>query len=116
MTDLIIFLILVVVLIIGARATVKHFKGEGSCCGGGTYKPRKKKLDNVVAKKTFSVEGMTCQHCENRVHEAINAIQGASAQVSHKKGTAVVSMSEPIEDGVIKAAIEKAGYMVSGVH
>lgn len=116
MTDIIIVLILVVLIAIGVRATSKHFKGEGSCCGGGTYKPRKKKLDSVVSKRTFSVEGMTCQHCENRVHEAINAIQGASAQVSHKKGIAVVSMSQPIEDGVIKAAIEKAGYMVSGIH
>ena len=51
-----------------------------------------------------------------RVHEAINALEGASAAVSHKKGTAVVSMSRPIEDEVIKQAIEKAGYMVSGVH
>lgn len=115
MTDIIVVLILVVLIVIGVRATTKHFKGEGACCGGGTYKPRKKKLDNVVSKRTFSVDGMTCQHCENRVHEAINAIEGASAVVSHKKGTAVVSMSQPIEDGVIKAAIEKAGYMVSGV-
>ena len=116
MTDIIVVLILVVLIGIGIRATSKHFKGEGACCGGGTYKPRKKKLDSVVAKRTFSVEGMTCQHCENRVHEAINAIEGASGAVSFKKGTAVVSMSRPIEDGVIKAAIEKAGYMVSGVH
>ena len=116
MTDIIIVLILVVLVVVGVRATSKHFKGEGSCCGGGAYKPRKKKLDAVVGKKTFSVEGMTCQHCENRVHEAINAIEGASAQVSHKKGTAVVSMSCPIEDEVIRVAIEKAGYMVSGIH
>ena len=42
MTDSIIVLILVVLIAIGVRATSKHFKGEGSCCGGGTYKLRKK--------------------------------------------------------------------------
>ncbi|MBE5940568.1 MAG: hypothetical protein E7266_09260 [Lachnospiraceae bacterium] len=28
-----------------------------------------KKLTKVIGKKTFSVEGMTCEHCKNRVME-----------------------------------------------
>lgn len=110
MTDYIIIAVLFVLMAVGIRSGVKHFKGEGGCCGGGTYKARKKKLDNVIDKKTFKVEGMTCQHCQNRVQEAVNSIAGASGTVKLKKGIVVVSMSRRIDDEEIKRAIEKAGY------
>lgn len=112
MTDYIVIAILVVVLAIGIYSTVKHFKGQSECCGGSTYKARKKKLDNVVAKKVFVVEGMSCQNCVNRVMEAVNDMDGASAIVNLKKGTVTVSMDHVIEDEVIKNAIEKRGYKV----
>lgn len=110
MIDYIIIAVLLVLIAVGIRSGIKHFKGEGGCCGGGTYKARKKKLDNVIDKRTFEVEGMTCQHCQNRVQEAVNSIDGASGVVKLKKGIVIVSMSRKIEDEVIKNAIEKAGY------
>lgn len=110
MIDYIIIAVLLVLIAVGIRSGIKHFKGEGGCCGGGTYKARKKKLDNVMGKRTFEVEGMTCQHCQNRVQEAVNSIDGASGVVKLKRGIVVVSMSRKIEDEVIKNAIEKAGY------
>lgn len=112
MTNFIIIAIVAVVVSIGVREALKHFRGQGGCCGGGTYKPRKKKLDNVLGKKTVLVEGMSCEHCQNRVHEAVNDIEGLSADVSWKKGVAVVSYDRPVDDDVIRAAIKKAGYMV----
>lgn len=30
-----------VISIVGIRTTMKHFKGQGECCGGSSYKPRK---------------------------------------------------------------------------
>lgn len=110
MTDYIIIGILAVVLFFGVRSTARHFHGEGGCCGGGTYKARRKKLRSVACRKTFSVEGMHCQHCVNRVMEAVNSIDGASAAVNLKKGLVTVSMEQPIEDEVILSSIEKAGY------
>lgn len=115
MTNLIIIAILAVILVLGIRSSIKHFRGEGGCCGGSTYKAHKKKLDTVIARKTFTVEGMSCQHCINRVMEAVNSISGASAVVHLKRGTVVVSMDREISDTVIKEAIEKAGYTVTGV-
>lgn len=115
MTDFIILAVLAFVIIIGVRSTVKHFKHESECCGGGTYKARKKKLSNVVAKKTFKVEGMTCQHCVNRLQEAVNSIEGASAVVNLRKGMVTVSMSREIADEEITKTIEKAGYAVEAV-
>lgn len=115
MTDYIIIAIICVLVLIGVGSAVKRFRGESSCCGGSTYKARRKKLDKVIGKKTFVVEGMSCQHCVNRVQEAVNAIEGASGVVHLKKGTVVVSMEHEIADDTIRNAIEKAGYLVSAV-
>ncbi|MBQ7867368.1 MAG: cation transporter [Clostridia bacterium] len=115
MTDLIIALIAVVAVGFGIRATVRHFQHKSACCGGEDYKPRKKKLAHVVSKKVISISGMSCERCQNRVMEALNDIAGVSAVVSFKKGTAVVSMETSVEDAVLKSAVEKAGYMATGI-
>lgn len=107
--------ILAVAVVMAVFFSVKHFRGQGGCCGGGTYQPRKKRLKTVALKRTFRVEGMHCQNCVNRVMEAVNDIPGASAAVNLKKGSVTVSMERPIEDAVIRAAIEKGGYTVMGV-
>lgn len=115
MENLIIIVIVAVALFFGIRYTISHFQGKGGCCGGSTYKPRRKKLDSVIAKKTICISGMSCENCQNRVMEALNRIEGASAVVSHKKGTAVVEMDRPIEDSLLKSAVEDAGYMVTEI-
>ena len=116
MENMIIITILTVALFIGIRSTVKHFQGKGGCCGGGSdYKPRVKKLDHVIGQKTVCISGMSCEKCAFRVMEALNRIEGASAVVSHKKGTAVVRMDRAIEDIELKSAVEKAGYMVTEI-
>lgn len=112
MENFIIIVILIVIFFFALRSTIKHFRGESSCCGGGTYKARKKKLSTIIAKKTFTVEGMSCQHCVNKVMEAVNSIDGASGVVHLKRGIVVVSMARSIDDEVIINAIESAGYTV----
>lgn len=115
MINYIIVAILVVVLCLCLKSSAKHFRGEGGCCGGSTYKAKKKKLKSVVVKKIVAVEGMSCQHCVNRVMEAVNSIEGASGVVNLKKGLVTVSMEHSIEDEIIKNAIEKAGYHVTEI-
>lgn len=112
MQDLIIILILVVILAIGIHSTIMHFKGKSGCCGGGNTYISKKKLKSVVAKKTFIVEGMTCENCVARVTRAINDMDGLAAKVNLKKKEVVVSMEKEVSDDVICASIEKAGYKV----
>lgn len=112
MTDFVIVGIIIVAVAIGIVYTVKHFKGEGGCCGGGSYKPKKKKLSNVLYKKTFHVEGMHCEHCKNRVEEVINDIDGAAGSVNLKTGELTVSYAADISDEVIKAKIERVGYKI----
>lgn len=113
MENIIIIGLIVLAVVIGIVNTVKHFKGEGGCCGGGSYKPRKKKLPTVLYKKTFKVEGMHCEHCRNRVQEAVDDLPGVAAKVSLKTGEVTVSYAEDVPDEVIRAKIEKAGYKVA---
>ena len=57
--------------------------------------------------KTMTIEGMMCGHCEARVKKTLEAIEGvASAEVSHEKGTAVVTLTAPVSDDVLKTAVE----------
>ena len=66
--------------------------------------------------KTLKVEGMMCTHCEARVKKALEAIPGVqSAVADHSPGTAVVTLSAPVADEVLRAAVEAQDYKVLGV-
>ena len=72
--------------------------------------------EDKTMKKTLKVEGMMCMHCEARVKKALEAIPGVdSAVADHTAGTAVVTMSTPVEDEVLRAAVEAQDYKVLGV-
>ncbi len=63
--------------------------------------------------KTMKIEGMMCGHCEARVKKVLEALEGVeSADVSHEKGTAVVSMTQEVADDVLKKAVEDQDYQV----
>ena len=115
MENAIIVGILIIVGFIAIRSTVKHFQGKSGCCGGGSYKPRKKKLSCVITQKTFRVEGMHCEKCKARVEEIVNDIKGVAGKADLKKGELTVSYSEEVSDELIKARIERAGYTVTEI-
>ena len=99
-----------------AIGTIVKRKGRKGCCGSGSdYKPRKKKLKNVIATKTFKVDGMHCEKCSNRVTEAVNDILGVAGVVNLKKGIVTVSYELEVADEQIKAKIERVGYTVTEV-
>lgn len=111
MENLIIIGVLAVIVAAAALSAAKHFKGEGGCCGGGTYRENKK-LSHVAGKKMVRIDGMMCENCEARVERYINEIPGAACRASHKKNHAIVSYEKEIDDDAIRAAVEKAGYQV----
>jgi len=112
MSDYIIAGIVAVILIAAITAIKKKAKSKSSCCGSGTYIAKSRKLKSVAEKKTFHVDGMHCQNCVNRVTEDVQAIPGTFVSVNLKKGLVTVSLEQPVDDGVIIAAIEKHGYKV----
>lgn len=112
MVNLVIVAVLAVMIAIGAASCVKHFKGQGGCCGGSGTVRTKKKLAHVAGEKTVTIEGMMCENCEARVERFLNDIPGASAKVSHKKKHASVSYEKEFDEAEVRAAVEKAGYQV----
>lgn len=115
MENLIIVGILVFALTAAVLASMKHFKGEGGCCGGGGTLRTKKKLKGVVARKTIKIEGMMCANCEARTERFLNDIDGVSARANHKKNQAVILMSRNVSEDELRAAVEKAGYRMTGM-
>ena len=66
--------------------------------------------------KTIHIEGMMCAHCEATVKKALEALDGVqSAAVSHEAGTAVVTLSAPVEDAALAAAVQAKDYTVTGI-
>ena len=66
--------------------------------------------------KTLKVEGMMCTHCEARVKKALEAVPGVeSAAADHAAGTAVVTLSAPVADEALRAAVEAQDFKVTGV-
>jgi copper ion binding protein len=64
--------------------------------------------------KKLKVDGMTCGHCSARVEKALADLPGVDkAKVNLKKGTAEVTLSNPVEDAVLTKAVIDAGYEAS---
>jgi copper ion binding protein len=60
---------------------------------------------------TWTVEGMTCQHCVNAVTEEVSALPGVtSVSVELESGSVVVESSDALERDAVAAAVDEAGY------
>lgn len=71
--------------------------------------------ETKTMEKTLKIEGMMCGHCEAHVKKALEALDGVTnAEVSHKAGTAVVTMEKEITNDVLKQTVEDQGYKVIG--
>ena len=69
--------------------------------------------ENTIMEKTMHIEGMMCPHCSGRVKKVLEALPGVSeAVVSHESGTAVLTMTEAVDDALLKKTVEDAGYTV----
>ena len=97
---------------------IKHKKRSSDhlqpCGPERTIKNEPKEEDTM--KKTLTIEGMMCPHCEASVKKALEELDGVlSAEVSHETGTAIVSMNDPVADDVLKSAVEAKDYIVTGI-
>ena len=79
-------------------------------------KDRKIKL-KIKEKKpmeiTMKIEGMMCPHCEAHVKKALEGVaEVREAIVSHKDGTAIVTLDADAAPATLKKAVEEQGYKV----
>ncbi len=77
---------------------------------------KKEKKERNTMKKTLEIKGMMCGHCEASVKKALEALPAVEqAEVSHEKGTAVVTLKGEIPDEELKKAVEEKDYEVVSV-
>lgn len=63
---------------------------------------------------TYTVTGMTCQHCVASVSEEVSEIAGVTeVGVDLASGLVTVTSSEPIAEDAVRAAVGEAGYALA---
>ena len=78
-------------------------------------KPKNDKNSKEEIAMKISVKGMMCGHCESHVKKALEAIDGVvSASPSRETGTVEIETSKDVDEALVKAAVEEAGYEYCG--
>ncbi|MGY2082448.1 heavy-metal-associated domain-containing protein [Blastococcus sp. SYSU DS0539] len=64
---------------------------------------------------SYTVTGMTCGHCVNSVTEEVSQVPGVTGvDVDLATGGLTVTSEQPVDESAVRAAVEEAGYEVSG--
>ncbi|AUS80358.1 metal-binding protein [Actinoalloteichus sp. AHMU CJ021] len=67
-----------------------------------------------MASTTYTVEGMTCQHCVRSVEEEVGEIEAVTGvTVDLATGRLVVDSSAEIAPDLVRAAVVEAGYTLA---
>jgi len=65
----------------------------------------------MTATSTYTVVGMTCEHCVRSVQEEVGGIPGVSAvDVDLASGAVTVTSERDLDASAVQAAVEEAGY------
>lgn len=76
----------------------------------------KERKEVMKMKKTMEIKGMMCGHCEARVKKCLEELpQVSEVVVSHEKGTAVVTLTEEIEEDILRRTVEEQDYEVTTI-
>lgn len=71
-------------------------------------------MASTAAVSEYRVTGMTCEHCVKAVTEEIMAIDGVSdVQLDLGAGRVAVVSDRPLDEALVRAAIDEAGYQVA---
>jgi copper chaperone CopZ len=63
--------------------------------------------------RTITVEGMSCEHCERTVEEALEGVDGVAAATADREA-ASVTVDGTADRAALVAAVEDAGYDCPG--
>jgi len=65
---------------------------------------------------TVLIDGMMCPHCEASMKKAFEKVDGiVSAAPSHTDKCAVLELSHPVSEDVLKKTVTDAGYVFQGI-
>ena len=101
-----------------AEAGAAQASDEAVCCAGNAVcditNSNAERSNDMT--KTVKIEGMMCGHCEATVKKAMEKLPFVeSAEVSHEKGTAVLTLSGEFDEAAVKEAVEDRDYTFIGV-
>ena len=65
--------------------------------------------------RTLKIEGMSCPNCVRHVKNALDGLDGVSAEVDLTTGSAILRMASMIDDETLKKAVTDAGYTVTSI-
>ncbi len=61
--------------------------------------------------KSYTVSGMTCDHCVLSVREEVEEIPGVqTTEVVLKDGSLTITSADAIDDAAVRTAVQEAGY------
>ena len=67
-----------------------------------------------MSTRTYTVDGMSCQHCVDAITGEVTQVSGVAGVVVDLGAKTVTVAGEPLDDAAIRAAIDEAGYTVRG--
>ena len=68
----------------------------------------------MTSTATFTVSGMTCEHCVASVSEEVLEIAGVTVvDVDLPTGRLTVTSDQPISEAEVASAVDQAGYRLS---
>jgi copper ion binding protein len=71
--------------------------------------------EEQMSTSTYTVEGMTCEHCVRSVTEEVSEVPGVAAvDVDLGSGRLTVSAEQRVDAAAVRAAVSEAGYEVVG--
>ncbi|MCP9988880.1 heavy-metal-associated domain-containing protein [Streptomyces sudanensis] len=87
---------------------------SSSCCSPNNTCSTSAPAGADGVRTVYTVTGMTCGHCKDAITKALGSVDGVSSvEVDLASGLVTVVGADP-DDRVIAAAVEGAGYEVTG--
>lgn len=116
MANVIIVLILVAAVGYGIYSFIHHLRHGGGCCGEHDAPAKKVRAadtnkSHYPHRLVMGVDGMTCQNCQRRVENALNAMPGTWAAADLAAQQVSILTKETPDEAAIRQAIRDAGYL-----
>ncbi|CAM3291905.1 cation transporter [Sporolactobacillus spathodeae] len=105
---------LAVLLFLAGRHALSSLRS--GCCGGSgcerleEIKGADPNPQHYTYQKKIQIDGMTCRNCKIRVQNALNQLEGVSAEVRLSDREATVRMKEDLPEKKLRTVIARAGY------
>ncbi|SDK97404.1 heavy-metal-associated domain-containing protein [Streptomyces indicus] len=98
-----------------AQTELPQAETTGSCCGGSSCGTTQAADTQAGVTTVYQVKGMTCGHCEGAVSSEISELPGVtSVKAVTSTGQVTVISEAPLDDEAVRAAVDEAGYELTG--